>query len=112
MSNNPVLAFIETDNLQDFVAAGGNREVRYETDGFKFGYTIEGLNATFVLPDHMTDPTARERLILTAEQMVLDALQAKLNETRDQDFDTWLALQQLTDRMGAPAGFFDCDGME
>ena len=71
---NTALAFIETDSLQDFVLRGGTREVRHETDGFKFGYTIGGRNATFVLPDSITDPSERERLILDHEAIVLAGL--------------------------------------
>jgi hypothetical protein len=107
---NPVLAFIETDELDHFVAMGGNREVRYETDGFTFGYTRDGLFASFKLPDTVTDPSEREFLILEAEGSILTQLLLHANE--DQDFETWVALQQLTKANGLPAGFFDCDGMD
>ena len=76
---NPTLAFIETDDLEQFVADGGSREVRYEDDGFRFAYKLGDRWISFTLPDEENDPSARERLILAIEANCL----RQLRKTRD-----------------------------
>jgi hypothetical protein len=78
---NPVTTFIETDELEAFVAEGGRREVRYEPAGdgrepgcFRFGYTLRGRWFSFTLPDEVNDPSERERLILDLEPTAIKRL--------------------------------------
>lgn len=81
---NPALAFIETDELEQFVADGGTREVRYcqvktngsgpVRSGFQFAYKQGERWAMFNLDDEVHDPSVREGLILAMEKSCLKSI--------------------------------------
>lgn len=73
---NPVNVFIETDDLEQFVAAGGTRTIAYSaTDsGFRFEYRKDEHYLAYLLPDEINDPSERERLILEMERVAVGQL--------------------------------------
>lgn len=84
MSNpefNPCLAFIETDDLEQFVADGGTRSIAYNLGdgGFRFEYRMDGRYLAYLLPDEINDPSERERLILDMEKTGMRHLREAVN---------------------------------